>query len=174
MWPNRTYTTHARTHARTHANAHTYTHPHTRTHTHTHAQWANRTYYTEALVGATAPLTPFLMDQPAPVSTDGGPTGGFSSDDSDNDDEDGGGDNENKSGEEDEVDEGVSKTPLAPGAVTLSSLPRAQWQTLFRLELIRLRNKPEEPAKAPLQAPFFLPATQVKGRHPPPSLLQDA
>ncbi|KAJ9507489.1 hypothetical protein QJQ45_006484 [Haematococcus lacustris] len=47
--------------------------------------------------------------------------------------------------------------PLAPSMVTLSLLPRAQWQSLVQLEEIKARNKPIEPPKKPEAAPFFLP-----------------
>ena len=47
---------------------------------------------------------------------------------------------------------------LSEGLMTLSLVPRNQWQTLLNLDLIRQRNKPTEPPKAPEKAPFFLPA----------------
>jgi len=40
--------------------------------------------------------------------------------------------------------------------VTLSSLPRSRWANLGRLDIIRRRNRPEAPPKAPALAPFFL------------------
>ena len=43
---------------------------------------------------------------------------------------------------------------------TLSLVPRARWQTLLHLDVIRQRNKPIEPPKPPEQAPFFLSAIQ--------------
>ena len=42
-------------------------------------------------------------------------------------------------------------------AITLSSLPRSHWETLFSLDLVRARNRPVEPVKPPPAAPFFLP-----------------
>lgn len=48
--------------------------------------------------------------------------------------------------------------PLAPSLVTLSLLPRAQWQSLLSLEDIKARNKPLEPPKKAAAAPFFLPS----------------
>lgn len=45
-----------------------------------------------------------------------------------------------------------------PGLVTLSLLPKSQWQSLYNLDIIRARNKPVEPPKKPEQAPFFLPS----------------
>lgn len=45
--------------------------------------------------------------------------------------------------------------------VTLSTMPRARWMTLLNLDLIKARDKPIEPPKAPEKAPFFLP--QVAG-----------
>ena len=48
-------------------------------------------------------------------------------------------------------------TPLADGLVTLSSLPKSRWSNLLNLDVIKQRNKPVEPPKAPKLAPFFLP-----------------
>lgn len=45
--------------------------------------------------------------------------------------------------------------------VTFSETPRAYWQTLFHLELIKARNKPTEAPKTPKAAPFFLPTIQA-------------
>ncbi|KAI4379695.1 hypothetical protein MLD38_005958 [Melastoma candidum] len=48
--------------------------------------------------------------------------------------------------------------PQMPDLVTLSLLPKSQWQGLINLDIIKLRNKPIEPPKAPEKAPFFLPS----------------
>ncbi len=56
--------------------------------------------------------------------------------------------------------EGISKETIeqrAPGAITMSALPRGYWATLFHLEAIKARNKPIAPVEAPKSAPFFLP-----------------
>ncbi|KAG8633655.1 WD repeat-containing protein 36 isoform X2 [Manihot esculenta] len=45
-----------------------------------------------------------------------------------------------------------------PELVTLSLLPRSQWQGLINLDIIKVRNKPVEPPKKPVNAPFFLPS----------------
>ncbi|KAJ4838625.1 hypothetical protein Tsubulata_044113 [Turnera subulata] len=45
-----------------------------------------------------------------------------------------------------------------PELVTLSLLPKSQWQSLFNLDIIKVRNKPVEPPKKPEKAPFFLPS----------------
>ncbi|XP_043694256.1 WD repeat-containing protein 36 [Telopea speciosissima] len=45
-----------------------------------------------------------------------------------------------------------------PDLVTLSLLPKSQWQSLINLDIIKVRNKPIEPPKKPEKAPFFLPA----------------
>ncbi|KAK4273647.1 hypothetical protein QN277_016997 [Acacia crassicarpa] len=45
-----------------------------------------------------------------------------------------------------------------PDLVTLSLLPKSQWQSLISLDIIKARNKPIEPPKKPEKAPFFLPA----------------
>ncbi|XP_015881797.3 uncharacterized protein LOC107417678 [Ziziphus jujuba] len=44
-----------------------------------------------------------------------------------------------------------------PDLVTLSLLPKSQWQSLINLDIIKVRNKPIEPPKKPENAPFFLP-----------------
>ncbi|WCJ34926.1 transducin family protein / WD-40 repeat family protein [Euphorbia peplus] len=44
-----------------------------------------------------------------------------------------------------------------PELVTLSLLPKSQWQGLINLDIIKVRNKPIEPPKKPENAPFFLP-----------------
>lgn len=48
-------------------------------------------------------------------------------------------------------------TPLSPGLVTLSSLPKSRWSNLQNLDIIKQRNKPVEPPTTPKLAPFFLP-----------------
>lgn len=45
-----------------------------------------------------------------------------------------------------------------PHLVTLSLLPKSQWQSLINLDIIKARNKPIEPPKKPEKAPFFLPS----------------
>ncbi|MCO5584789.1 hypothetical protein L7F22_038721 [Adiantum nelumboides] len=47
---------------------------------------------------------------------------------------------------------------IMPQLVTLSLLPKAQWQSLLNLDIIKVRNKPVEPPKKPEKAPFFLPS----------------
>lgn len=66
---------------------------------------------------------------------------------------------------EEEVDEEEDETAvpvmdqLSEGITTLSLVPKARWQTLLHLDVIRARNKPKEAPKAPEKAPFFLPST---------------
>lgn len=45
---------------------------------------------------------------------------------------------------------------LSADMMTLSLVPKSKWQTLLHLDLIKQRNKPKEPPKAPERAPFFL------------------
>jgi hypothetical protein len=52
---------------------------------------------------------------------------------------------------------GGAPAPLSPELVTLSLLPRAQWETLLHLDAIKARSKPIQPPKKPEAAPFFLP-----------------
>lgn len=65
-----------------------------------------------------------------------------------------------------ELDDGCSSGGAA--AITLSSLPRGYWATLFNLEVVKARNRPKEPPKKPEAAPFFL-ATVHKGGDAAPS-----
>ncbi|KAF2019608.1 WD-repeat protein-like protein [Aaosphaeria arxii CBS 175.79] len=51
---------------------------------------------------------------------------------------------------------------LSEGVTTLSLVPKAKWQTLLHLDVIRARNKPKEAPKAPEKAPFFLPSLSEK------------
>lgn len=51
----------------------------------------------------------------------------------------------------------ASGEALAAGLVTLSDVPRAQWQMLAQLDIIKQRNKPLAPPTKPDAAPFFLP-----------------
>jgi U3 small nucleolar RNA-associated protein 21 len=63
---------------------------------------------------------------------------------------------------------------LSDDLLTLSLVPKSQWQTLLHLDVIRQRNKPKEPPKAPEKAPFFLPsmiATSKTEQHQPQALI---
>lgn len=72
--------------------------------------------------------------------------------------------------EEEEEDQEQDETTvpimdqLSEGITTLSLVPKAQWQTLLHLDIIRARNKPKEAPKAPEKAPFFLPS--LSNDHP--------
>lgn len=52
-------------------------------------------------------------------------------------------------------------------AITLSSLPRGYWATLFNLEVVKARNRPIEPPKKPESAPFFLATVHREGEAEP-------
>ena len=58
-----------------------------------------------------------------------------------------------------DVDMDASVVVPKDSSITLSNAPRSHWQTLFRLELIKLRNKPIEAPTKPKDAPFFLATT---------------
>ncbi|KAI9847435.1 MAG: hypothetical protein M1838_000878 [Thelocarpon superellum] len=55
-------------------------------------------------------------------------------------------------------DSSVLADQLSQDLTTLSLVPRSRWQTLVHLDIIRQRNRPQEPPKAPEKAPFFLSA----------------
>ncbi|CCJ29734.1 unnamed protein product [Pneumocystis jirovecii] len=51
----------------------------------------------------------------------------------------------------------ISSKQIDTQILTLSSIPRSKLNILRNLEIIRLRNKPKEPPKAPEKPPFFIP-----------------
>ncbi|KAK0097743.1 hypothetical protein PV326_014046 [Microctonus aethiopoides] len=59
--------------------------------------------------------------------------------------------------EEDEDEKYASPDQLADDLITMSSLANSRWQNLLNIDIIKKRNKPKEPPKAPEAAPFFLP-----------------
>ncbi|CAI5719104.1 unnamed protein product [Hyaloperonospora brassicae] len=116
--------------------------------------WANRSFFTEVFLDS-EPTTPVLMDMPVALN------------EVDNSDHLDFGTERNPrvlvaSADEARPESVVdtrgeeSPGPLDASLITLSTAPRAFWQTLFNLELIKKRNKPIEPPKAPEHAPFFL------------------
>lgn len=75
-----------------------------------------------------------------------------------------------QSDDEDDIDALLSNKhdadldQLSSDLLTLSLVPRARWQNLLHLDLIRQRNKPAEAPKKPEKAPFFLPSLQTNGQ----------
>jgi len=73
-------------------------------------------------------------------------------------------------GDEDEETDAIggvsSVDQLSQDMLTLSIVPKSRWQTLLHLDIIKQRNKPVEPPKAPEKAPFFLPSTLTNGTKP--------
>lgn len=62
---------------------------------------------------------------------------------------------------ESEMDEEYkSPEQISEELITLSSLAQSRWKNLLDLDIIKKRNKPKEPPKAPEAAPFFLPTIQ--------------
>lgn len=61
--------------------------------------------------------------------------------------------------EERELEEAEFASPdqISRELVTLSGLAGSRWQNLLNIDVIRGKNKPREPPKAPKAAPFFLP-----------------
>ncbi|CAK7263984.1 rRNA-processing protein utp21 [Sporothrix epigloea] len=67
--------------------------------------------------------------------------------------------------DDDEAEDGEDGLDIGPGKLvdqlsadmtTLSLVPKARWQTLLHLDLIKQRNRPREAPKVPEKAPFFL------------------
>lgn len=63
--------------------------------------------------------------------------------------------------DEDEVTElnpeYISPNQLDNDLITMSGLAHSRWQNILNIDIIKRRNKPKEPPKAPESAPFFLP-----------------
>eukprot|EP00741_Cyanophora_paradoxa_P021293 tig00021348_g20553.t1 len=121
--------------------------------------WSNRLQFS----------APFLRPPPdlsnpraLPLPTASGAPG-------EDDDEGGGGGLEAGEGEEGDVGDGLPRALASEAVVsaalrraegrhvTLSGAPRARWQTLADIDVIKERNRPREGPKAPEAAPFFLP-----------------
>uniref|UniRef100_K3W5I7 Small-subunit processome Utp21 domain-containing protein n=1 Tax=Globisporangium ultimum (strain ATCC 200006 / CBS 805.95 / DAOM BR144) TaxID=431595 RepID=K3W5I7_GLOUD len=122
--------------------------------------WANRGFFMDVFLD-TEPQAPTLMDMPVPLNeVDNADALGFGSEKNPQLSVDGGNHDEQvqpSTKDEPSTDETGPVEPLGHSLITLSAAPRALWQSLFNLELIKKRNKPIEPPKAPEQAPFFLP-----------------
>ncbi|XP_072399181.1 WD repeat-containing protein 36 [Diabrotica undecimpunctata] len=58
---------------------------------------------------------------------------------------------------EEDLVEFISPEQISKELITLSGLSTSRWQNLLNLDVIKQRNKPKEPPKAPKAAPFFLP-----------------
>ncbi|CAK7199757.1 rRNA-processing protein utp21 [Sporothrix eucalyptigena] len=71
---------------------------------------------------------------------------GAFADDDENDDAEGG----------DDIVPAKMLDQLSADMTTLSLVPKARWQTLLHLDLIKQRNRPREAPKVPEKAPFFL------------------
>ncbi|XP_061425838.1 WD repeat-containing protein 36 [Lethenteron reissneri] len=112
--------------------------------------WSNRSMYTHVS------LRPLPADyEPRTEALPGGAAHG--GDVAVREDEDFGDDVDG--GDEAMVSEFHSPEQLSESLVTLSSVPESRWKNLLNLDVIRKRNKPKEPPRAPEKAPFFLPTT---------------
>ncbi|KAL7306527.1 hypothetical protein TKK_0001221 [Trichogramma kaykai] len=60
---------------------------------------------------------------------------------------------------DDEETDYKSPNCLSKKLVTLSALPSSRWLNLLNISEIKRRNKPKEPPKKPVAAPFFLPTS---------------
>ncbi|PSN35551.1 WD repeat-containing protein 36 [Blattella germanica] len=50
-----------------------------------------------------------------------------------------------------------SVSQISPDLVTMSEIASSRWKNLLDIDIVKKRNKPKEPPKAPKAAPFFLP-----------------
>lgn len=60
------------------------------------------------------------------------------------------------------LDDSKDIDKISSDLVSLSLVPRSQWQNLLHMDVIRARNKPTEAPKKPETAPFFLPSLHDK------------
>lgn len=51
----------------------------------------------------------------------------------------------------------ISPDQLDSNLITMSAVAQSRWRNLLDIDIIRKRNKPQQPPKAPETAPFFLP-----------------
>ncbi|RLO01822.1 hypothetical protein DYB28_010203, partial [Aphanomyces astaci] len=122
--------------------------------------WANRSYFENVFVDK-EPTDAIAMGMPVPLSEEEMPLDVHV---------------ETAAAEEDRVGHQTSscgasdlfESPIgtSTGLVTLSTAPKAMWQSLFQLELIKKRNKPKQAPQAPPLAPFFLPTVRKEDVHP--------
>ncbi|XP_052776879.1 WD repeat-containing protein 36-like [Mya arenaria] len=111
--------------------------------------WSNKTLFSHvALKALPENYEPQLVDLPST----GRQTPGESDQDAD--------------GAEEEFVRSEFKSPeqISSELVTLSLLPNSRWQNLLHLDIVKQRNRPKQPPKAPKAAPFFLPT--VAGLEP--------
>lgn len=111
--------------------------------------WSNCTLYSHVS------LVPLPTDyQPITVQLPTTSTGDY--EDSENEDDVTNGNDVTQEADQ-EIQPFKSPDQLSDELVTLSLLPQSRWRNLTNLEIIKRRNKPKEPPKAPKAAPFFLP-----------------
>lgn len=129
--------------------------------------WANRGFFMDVFLD-TEPQQPTLIDMPVPLNeVDNADELGYGSEKNPQLSVDSGADMDDeaeraaaaakKAATAGTSGSGEQVEPLGESLITLSTAPRALWHSLFNLELIKKRNKPIEPPKAPEKAPFFLP-----------------
>ncbi|XP_065914594.1 WD repeat-containing protein 36-like isoform X2 [Dysidea avara] len=105
--------------------------------------WSNQTLYSQvSLKPLPKDYNPFTLPLPHTGSPDQTATEDIITDHQDTE-------------EEEDTDQYTG--PVGDGLVTLSQLPKSRWHTLAHIDVIKERNKPKEPPKAPKAAPFFLP-----------------
>ena len=127
------------------------------------SMWSDKSFYQRVSPHFGVPTQPANMDDPLPMSDQDDANALSASktnpsravtDATAGDDNDDGKDSSAWFEGEDGV--GLPTVPQEKGLVTLSGLPPAHWKNLFRLELVKERNKPKEAPKKPPTAPFFL------------------
>lgn len=135
--------------------------------------WADRSFFQPVYLDS-VPLSPCVMDEPAPITEDS-TTNTQDEDDMYNQDKRairGALANDVSSDAHEKDTSHETSTKAVHGAdgrklITLSGLSRAYWASLFHLELIKERNKPSEAPKKPEAAPFFLPVQHRGGAMEP-------
>uniref|UniRef100_A0A7S2KGV1 WDR36/Utp21 C-terminal domain-containing protein n=1 Tax=Bigelowiella natans TaxID=227086 RepID=A0A7S2KGV1_BIGNA len=116
--------------------------------------WANKTYSGHVYLGGGVPSTPHEIDVESLEHTnDPSQSSTVAKQQADADEKD----NDDSLFSTIHMKGGV--IPKCKGALTLSGLPESRWAHLNSLEMIKERNKPSMPVKAPPEAPFFLNVT---------------
>ena len=122
--------------------------------------WCDKSFFRTVLLDGTIPADPARMDEPCPVAEceregadDAAANDGTLATMSKKEDDTValGDSNDGETN-----DDGSPPQAKEDGLITLSGLPPAHWKNLFRLELVKERNKPTEAPKKPPAAPFFL------------------
>jgi U3 small nucleolar RNA-associated protein 21 len=122
------------------------------------SMWCDKSFFQQVFLDGSAPLRPFQMDAPKPMSE--------AANDVDQEKRDLLAMSQttektvkkvtDKGGKRKAASNQEIIVPKQEGLITMSGLPVGHWKNLFHLELVKERNKPKEAPQKPPSAPFFL------------------